>query len=80
MLPGWTGLAQIWLLKYGILDKSTQIRLDNIYVDKRSLQYNLKITCATLFYMLKKKKMNMARNASRDRIKFKKKLEANYNP
>jgi lipopolysaccharide/colanic/teichoic acid biosynthesis glycosyltransferase len=45
--PGWTGLAQVKLLRRGILLGPEQIRLDGIYVRKRSLWYNLRIMAAT---------------------------------
>ncbi len=46
--PGWTGLAQVKLLRRGILLGPEQIRLDGIYVRKRSLWYNLRVLAATL--------------------------------
>jgi lipopolysaccharide/colanic/teichoic acid biosynthesis glycosyltransferase len=45
--PGWTGLAQIKLLRRGILLGPEQIRLDNIYAARKSLGYNLRILAAT---------------------------------
>jgi lipopolysaccharide/colanic/teichoic acid biosynthesis glycosyltransferase len=47
--PGWTCLAQIILLRRGILLGPEQIRLDNIYVSKKSLGYNVRILAATFF-------------------------------
>lgn len=59
VLPGNTGLAQVYLLKHGYLDKYLQVRLDNYYVQHRSLKYNLKIIVASFYYMLKGKKVNV---------------------
>lgn len=45
--PGWTGLAQVKLLRRGILLGPEQIRLDGIYARKRSLRYHLRVLAAT---------------------------------
>jgi lipopolysaccharide/colanic/teichoic acid biosynthesis glycosyltransferase len=45
--PGWTGLAQVKLLRKGILLGPEQVRLDGIYLKKKNLGYNLKILAAT---------------------------------
>ena len=68
--PGWTGLAQVWLLKKGTLNKYTQIRMDNYYVSKRSLAYNIMILAATVRYILRGRKLDLSPNSTPDRIKF----------
>lgn len=73
--PGWTGPAQIWLLKNGILPKRLQIKLDNMYVRKKSLKYNLKLLTATLYSFVTSRKLIMDKNASNDRINFNKKIQ-----
>jgi len=70
--PGWTGLAQIYLTKKGKMDKRLQIRLDNYYVDHRDFFYNMKIIMATICVLLHQKKLNMRKDASKDREKFNK--------
>lgn len=45
--PGWTGPAQLFLLRRGRLDKQLQIRLDNQWVRRRSLRLYLLLLAAT---------------------------------
>jgi len=70
VVPGLTGLAQIALHKRGALDKYLQIRLDNFYVHKRSLKYNLEIMCATIKYMFKGKKIDLNPDLTKDRRSY----------
>jgi lipopolysaccharide/colanic/teichoic acid biosynthesis glycosyltransferase len=70
VLPGLTGLAQIALYKKGSLDKRLQIRLDNFYVHKRCLRYNLEIMHATIRYLLKAKKLDLSPDLTKDRRSF----------
>ncbi|MCK5029416.1 MAG: sugar transferase [Bacteroidales bacterium] len=74
VLPGNTCLSQIWLLKKGQLDKHLQIKLDNLYVNKRSFQYNLKIILTTVKYLFKSKKIDLNPNLNKQRISFKRVL------
>jgi len=46
--PGITCLAQLTLLRKGFLAGPEQIFLDNVYVGKRSMHYNLRIIFATI--------------------------------
>ncbi|MBN1523874.1 MAG: sugar transferase [Spirochaetales bacterium] len=55
VVPGWTCLAQIKLLRRGILPGPEQIRLDAIYAKKKSLLYNVKIMAATIQSFLQRK-------------------------
>ena len=68
--PGWTGTAQLLLLKKGKLNKHLQIRLDNLYAKKRSLIYNLQIMAATVRYFFIRKKLDLNPDSTPDRIKF----------
>lgn len=68
--PGWTCTAQIALLRKGKLNKYLQIRLDNLYVHKRSFRYNLKIMAATFRYFITRKKLDLSPTSTPDRIKF----------
>jgi sugar transferase EpsL len=68
--PGWTGPAQIYLARRGILDKRLQIRLDEHYVQRRSLTYNVKLLAATVCVMFRAARPNMEEDASKDRIRF----------
>ncbi len=70
--PGWTGPAQIWLLKTGLLSKPMQVRLDNHYVRRRSLKYNLRLIGATLYYSLKGKPPDLSPGSTEARVLFKK--------
>lgn len=69
--PGWTCTAQLLLLKKGKLNKHVQIRLDNLYVKKRSFYYNLRILAATGKYFLIRKELDLRPNSTPDRVKFK---------
>lgn len=68
--PGWTGPAQIMLLRRGRLDKRLQIRLDNHYVRQQSLKYNLRLLVATGAAMLHPAPVNMDPKASAERRNF----------
>ena len=68
--PGWTGPAQVWLLKNGSLDKRQQIELDNMYVQRRSIILNLRIIVQTVVYSFQRKKLDFAQDSTDDRIKF----------
>jgi len=72
--PGWTGLAQIYLLKNGVLNKKLQVKFDNHYVSKRSLKYNINIILMTLIYTFKRKGLDIAPDSTKDRVEFKRKL------
>ncbi len=74
ILPGITCLAQIYLLKKGYLDKHLQIRLDNLYVKKRSLKYNIKIMAATIYYATKSSKLKTDPDLNKARKEFSEKL------
>ena len=67
VVPGWAGLAQVSLARKGNLDKRLQIYLDNIYVKKRTLGYNLKILLATFSSVLKGQRLNLDPNLTTDR-------------
>ncbi len=70
--PGWTGPAQLWLLKHGSLNKRLQIKLDNHYVNKRNLLYDLRVITATLTGVPGAKPVNMDPKGSPDRVIFRK--------
>lgn len=70
VLPGLTGLAQIALHRKGSLDKRLQIRLDNLYVHKRCLRYNLEIMYATIRFLFKAKKLDLSPDLTKDRRSF----------
>ena len=72
--PGWTGPAQVHLLRHGQLDKRRQIELDNRYVQKRSFFFNLKIMAETLTGMLKRQGPDLNPEATADRVRFKENL------
>ncbi|MCD4775058.1 MAG: sugar transferase [Candidatus Aegiribacteria sp.] len=72
--PGWTGLAQLWLLRKGGLDKKLQIRLDSHYVKRRSPIYDLRILMATFAGVFRFRALNLDPAGSTDRISFKKDL------
>lgn len=74
VLPGWTGTAQVYLLKYGRLNKHLQIRLDNHYVNNRSLRYNLRILWATFYYALFGNTTDFSPKATEDRIEYAKRI------
>jgi len=74
--PGWTGPAQLWLLRKGKLNKRLQIKLDNHYVSRRSFCYDLKIITATVTGVFKSKPADLTPNGSSDRISFGKNLES----
>lgn len=68
--PGWTGPAQLWLLRKGKLNKRLQIKLDNHYVKNRSFCYDLKIIAATVTGVFRSKPADLTPNGSPDRISF----------
>jgi len=68
--PGWTGLAQIYLLRKGSLNKRLQIKLDDHYVKQRSPGYDLRILLATLEGVLNPGKLNLDPDGSADRISY----------
>ena len=68
--PGWTGPAQVRLLKHGSLDKQHQIELDNMYVERRSLIFNMKIISQTIVYSFQRKKLDLAPDSTDDRVKY----------
>ena len=72
--PGWTGLAQLWLLRKGRLDKRIQIRLDSHYVHRRSFTYDLQILMATIAGVFSSRPLNLDPGGSEDRISFKRNL------
>ncbi|MCK5116207.1 MAG: sugar transferase [Candidatus Aegiribacteria sp.] len=73
--PGWTGPAQLWLLRKGRLDKRLQMRLDSHYVRRRSPCYDLRILMATFSGVLRSRAVNLDPGGSADRIIFAKDLE-----
>lgn len=68
--PGWSGPAQLWLLRKGKLNKRLQIKLDNHYVNRRSFCYDLKIITATIAGVFTSKPADLTPNGSPDRISF----------
>jgi lipopolysaccharide/colanic/teichoic acid biosynthesis glycosyltransferase len=63
--PGWTGLAQIKLVRKGILYGPEQIKLDGIYVRKKNFSYNLQIIGATISAVLhRRSQRNIDTNAN----------------
>ncbi|MEN8208862.1 MAG: sugar transferase [Candidatus Fermentibacteria bacterium] len=73
--PGWTGPAQLLLLRKGRLDKRLQIRLDSHYVLRRSPGYDMRILMATLSGVLRSPAADLDPAGSPDRISFGKTLE-----
>ncbi len=72
--PGWTGLAQLRLLRRGTLDKSLQIRLDERYVNRRSGAYDLKILTATFCGVFKYRTLDLDPGGTAERISYANKL------
>ena len=68
--PGWTGPAQLLLLRRGRLDKRLQIRLDSHYVCRRSPCYDLGILMATLSGVFRSRTVNLDPDGSADRVSF----------
>lgn len=68
--PGWTGPAQLWLLRKGRLDKRLQMRLDSHYVRRRSLCYDLRILMATFAGVFRSHAVNLDPCGSADRLSF----------
>lgn len=73
--PGWTGPAQIQLLRNGSLDKYLQIELDNQYVKGRGLLHNLELIIQTIYWLPLAKRPDLDSDSSEDRRKFKRKLD-----
>ncbi len=73
--PGWTGPAQLCLLRKGSLDKRLQMRLDYHYVRSRSPCYDLRILMATFAGVFRSRAVNLDPGGSADRIVFAKDLE-----
>jgi len=72
--PGWTGPAQLWLLRKSRLNKRLQIKLDTHYVNQRSFCYDLKIITATITGVFKSETANLDPEGSPDRISFEKNM------
>jgi len=72
--PGWTGLAQLRLLRRGTLDKNLQIRLDTRYVNRRSAVYDLKILLATFRGVFESRALNLDPAGTAERISYAHKL------
>ena len=53
--PGWTGPAQIYLMRKGQLNKHLQIKLDNFYVNNRTFQFHCRLILATAVALFSKK-------------------------
>ncbi|MDX9719189.1 MAG: sugar transferase [Myxococcota bacterium] len=68
--PGWTGPAQLHLLRHGKLDKHTQLALDNAYVAERCLALNLRILAQTLAAALYAKPLDLRPDATAARRRF----------
>jgi lipopolysaccharide/colanic/teichoic acid biosynthesis glycosyltransferase len=68
--PGWTGPAQIILLRRGRLDKRLQIKLDNHYVRRRSTIYDVRILLGTIRAALTGRRQDMNPSSTPDRIEF----------
>lgn len=68
--PGWTGPAQIRLLRSGRLDKRLQIRLDNHYVRNRSTLYDIRIMLGTFKAAFSGSRQDMDPCSTADRIEF----------
>ncbi len=68
--PGWTGPAQLLLMRKGKLNKRLQIKLDNHYVKRKSFCYDLSIITATLTGLFRSKPANLDPTGSPDRISF----------
>jgi len=71
--PGWTGLAQLLLLRRGELNKKTQIRLDSRYVHRRNFRYDVAILLATAAGVAGSRSLNLDPRGTADRIAFAKK-------
>jgi len=68
--PGWTGPAQVRLLRTGRLDKRLQIRLDNHYVGHRSTLYDVRIMLGTISAAFTGRRQDMSPCSTADRIEF----------
>lgn len=73
--PGWTGTAQLWLLRHGRLDKHHQIELDNAYVARRCLKHNLGIILKTLLQLRRPRPLDLDPAATHDRRIFGRKVQ-----
>ena len=72
--PGWTGLAQLKLVKTGKLTKKLQFKLDRYYIRHRSLTLNIKIIASSLVMALNSPPLDLNPMGSEDRIQFQKKF------
>jgi len=69
--PGWTGPAQVVLLRKGKLNKRVQIRLDGVYVRRRSFGYDIRIVLATVAELFRRRRpLDLDPEASPDRARF----------
>jgi len=68
--PGWTGPAQVMLLRGGRLDKRLQIRLDNHYVRHRSIRYDVRIILGTITAAFSGSRQDMDPCSTADRAEF----------
>ena len=72
--PGWTGPAQLYLVRRGILDKHLQIRLDNHYVHQQRFCYTIRLLAATLCVLFHPATPDMRADATEDRRRFEKRV------
>ena len=70
VLPGWTCLAQISLARNGRLDRYKQLKLDDLYVKKRSVIYYWKILFATLSSVFRPTQMDISPVSTENRKRF----------
>jgi lipopolysaccharide/colanic/teichoic acid biosynthesis glycosyltransferase len=68
--PGWTGLAQLELLRRGRLGKQEQLGLDELYVDTRSTLLNLQILARTAWRGFRPAPLDLDPEGSEDRRRF----------
>ncbi|MGC9366993.1 MAG: sugar transferase [bacterium] len=71
--PGWTGLAQLKLIRTGKLTKKLQFKFDRYYIQHQSLTFNIKIILSTLITALNSVPLDLDPQGSEDRIKFQEK-------
>jgi len=68
--PGYTGTAQIYLLKNGFLPKKVQNRLDCILVSNLTVKRYFKIILTTFLYNFKSAKINMDESLTDERRNY----------
>jgi len=68
--PGWTGPAQVRLLRRGRLDKRLQIRLDNHYVRHRSTLYDIRTMLGTFKAAFSGSRQDLDPCSTADRAEF----------